>query len=114
MWDPRFRGLVITVFGLQPGFCSWKKAPKTLKLLRTKRMSFVMLMRILRESSGSASHSVLSNPLYTPWDSPGQNTAVGSLSLLQKIFPMQGLNPGLPHCRWILYQLSPLGRPWVS
>jgi len=31
---------------------------------------------------------------------------VGSLSLLQEIFPTQGSNPGLPHCRWILYQLS--------
>jgi len=31
---------------------------------------------------------------------------LGSLSLLQGIFPTQGLNPGLPHCRWILYQLS--------
>ena len=42
----------------------------------------------------------------TPWNSPGQNTGVGSLSLLQGIFSTQGLNPGLPHCRWILYQLS--------
>ena len=33
----------------------------------------------------------------------------GSLSLLQRIFPTQGLNPGLPHCRWILYHLSHLG-----
>ena len=41
-----------------------------------------------------------------PWDSPGQNTGVGSLSLLQGIFPTQGSNPGLPHCRRILYQLS--------
>ena len=41
-----------------------------------------------------------------PWNSPGQNTGVGSLSLLQGIFPAQGLNPGLAHCRWILYQLS--------
>ena len=32
----------------------------------------------------------------------GQNTGVGSLSLLQGIFPVQGLNPGLPHCRQIL------------
>ena len=38
--------------------------------------------------------------------SPGQNTGVGSLSLLQQIFPIQGLNPGLPHCRQILYHLS--------
>ena len=42
-----------------------------------------------------------------PWDSPGQNTGVGSLSLFQRIFPTQGLNPGLRHCRQILYQLSP-------
>jgi len=42
----------------------------------------------------------------TPCNSPGQNTGVGNLSLLQGIFPTQGLNPGLPHCRWILYQLS--------
>ena len=42
----------------------------------------------------------------SPWNSPGQNTGVGSRSLLQEIFPTQGLNPGLPHCRWILYQLS--------
>ena len=42
----------------------------------------------------------------SPWNSLGQNTGVGSLSLLQGIFPTQGLNPGLPHCRQILYQLS--------
>ena len=44
--------------------------------------------------------------LYSPWNSLGQNTGVGSLSLLQGIFPTQGSNPSLPHCRWILYQLS--------
>ena len=44
--------------------------------------------------------------LYSSWNSPGQNTGVGSLSLLQGIFPTQGSNPGLLHCRWILYQLS--------
>ena len=53
----------------------------------------------------------LCNPhgLYSPWNSPGQYTGVGSLSLLQGIFPTQGSNPGLPHCRWILYQLSHKG-----
>ena len=35
--------------------------------------------------------------LYSPWNSPGQNTGVGSLSLLQGIFPYQGSNPGIPH-----------------
>ena len=44
-----------------------------------------------------------------PWNSPGQNTGVGSLSLLQGIFLTQALNPGLPHCRQILYQLSHKG-----
>ena len=51
---------------------------------------------------------------YSPWNSPGQNTGVGSLSLLQGIFPTQGSNPGLPHCRWILYQLSHKGSPLES
>ena len=41
-----------------------------------------------------------------PWNSPGQDTGVDNLSLLQGILPTQGSNPGLPHCRWILYQLS--------
>ena len=41
-----------------------------------------------------------------PWDSPGQNTGVGSLSLLQRIFPTMESNQGLLHCRQILYQLS--------
>ena len=55
---------------------------------------------------------------YSPWNSPGQNTRVGSLSFLQGIFPIQGSNPGLPHCRWILSQLSHKGSPrileWVA
>ena len=49
--------------------------------------------------------------LYSPRNSPGQNTGVGSRSLLQGIFPTQGSNPGLPHCRWIFYQLSHKGSP---
>ena len=56
--------------------------------------------------------------LYSPRNSPDQNTGVGSLSLLQGIFPTQGSNPGLPHCRQILYQLSHKGSPrileWVA
>ena len=48
--------------------------------------------------------------LYSPWNSPGQNTAVGSRSLFQRIFPTQGSNPGLLHCRRIFYQLSQLSQ----
>ena len=44
-------------------------------------------------------------------DSPGKNTGVGSPALLQGIFPTQGLNAGLLHCRWILYHLSHQGSP---
>ena len=46
---------------------------------------------------------------YSPWNSLDQNTGVGSISLLQWIFPTQGSNPCLPHCRQILYQLSHKG-----
>ena len=42
----------------------------------------------------------------SPWNSLGENAGVGSLPLLQGHFPTQGLNPGLPHCGRILYQLS--------
>ena len=63
------------------------------------------------ESCSVVSDSLRLRGLYSPWNSLGQNTGVDSLSLLQGIFPIQGLNPGLPHCRQILYQLSHQGRP---
>ena len=73
--------------------------------------------------SESESHSVLSDSflphgLYSSWKSLGQNTRVGSLSLLQGIFPTQGSIPSFPCCRQILYQLSYQGSPrrleWVD
>ena len=51
--------------------------------------------------------------LHSPWDSPGQDTGVGSRSLLQGILPAQGSNPALPHCGRILYQLSYQGSPRI-
>ena len=64
------------------------------------------------------SDSLQPHGLYSPWSSLGQNIGVGSLSLFQGIFPTQGSNPGLPHCRQILYQLSHKGRlrllKWVA
>ena len=54
-----------------------------------------------------------SRGLYSPWNSPGQNTGGGSHSLLQGIFPTQGSSPGLPHCRWLLNQLSHQGSPRI-
>ena len=73
----------------------------------------------------SVSHSVLSHSLrldgllcpwepsglLCPWDFPGKTTGVGCHSLLQGIFPTQGSNPGLLHCRQMLYRLSHQGSP---
>ena len=61
------------------------------------------------ESRSVMSDSLQPHGLCSLWNSLGQNTGVVSLSLLQGIFPTQGSDPGLPHCRWILYQLSHQG-----
>ena len=63
------------------------------------------------ENCSVVSNSLQPHGLYSPWNSPGQNTGVGSLSLLQGIFPTQGSNTGLLHCRWIFYQQSHKGSP---
>ena len=65
--------------------------------------------RVKSEAKVAQSCLTLCDPIDYPWNSPGQNTGVGTLSLLQGIFPTQGLNPGLLHCRQIVYQLSHQG-----
>ena len=64
------------------------------------------------------SHLVVSDSLKVHGILQARILEVGSLSLLQGIFPTQGSNPGLPHCGWILYQLSHRGIPtileWVA
>ena len=85
-----------------------KKKRKTMTLNSYQVKIFISLLAMGLNISESESHSVVSNSLwphglYSPWNSPGQNTGVGSLSLLQRIFPTQGLNPGLLPYRWILY-----------
>ena len=65
------------------------------------------------ESGSVVSDSLRPHGLYSPWNSPGQNTGVSSFSLLQGIFPTQGLKPGLLHCRQILYELSHQGSPRI-
>ena len=72
------------------------------------------LSKLLRK--GKESHSIVSNSLrpyglYSPWNSPDQNTRVGSCFLVQGIFPTERSNPGLLHCMRILYQLSHQGSP---
>ena len=67
----------------------------------------------MNESHSVVSKSLQGHRLYSPWNSPGQKNAVGTHSLLQQIFPTQGLNPGLPHWKQILYQLSHQGSPRI-
>ena len=76
---------------------------------RTKIDRYICIYESKSKSRSVVSDSLQPHRLYSPWNSPGQNTGVGSLSLLQGIFPTQGSNSGLPHCRQILYQLNHKG-----
>ena len=62
--------------------------------------------KLVSESRSVVSDFLRPHGLYNPWNSPGQNTGVSSLSLLQGIFPTQGSNPGIPRCRQILCHLT--------
>ena len=70
-------------------------------------------MQIESENEGHSvmSDSLWSHGLYSPWNFPGQNTEVGNRSLLPGIFPTQGSNPCLLHCRWVLLSAVPPGKP---
>ena len=82
--------------------------------LPLNHMSRRNIMKYESESLSVMSDCLQPLGLYSPWNSPGQNTGVGSLSFLQGIFPTQGSNPHLPHCRWwILSQLSHKGSPGI-
>ena len=94
----------VTVQCVGDGLAKEKNGPTFTSLPGSKSLSRVRLLR--------------PHGLCSPWNSPDQNTGVGSLSILQGIFPTQGSNASLPHCRWILYQLSHRGSPrvleWVA
>ena len=81
---------------------------------RTGRPGMLQSMGLQRVGHDWVTELNWTDGLYSPWNSSGQNTGVGRCSLLQGIFPTQGLNPGLPHCRRILNQLSHHGRPEYS
>ena len=66
-------------------------------------------------SDSSRAQTLCSPPdSYVHGDSPGKNTGVGYHALFQGIFPTQGSNPGLLHCKWILYCLSLQGSPYLT
>ena len=77
-------------------------------IFKKNQMEMLKLRSNITKVSESETLSVISDSLWphSPWNCPGQDTGVGSLSLLQGIFPTQGLNPDLPHGSQILYQLS--------
>ena len=62
-------------------------------------------------SNSLGPHGLKSAKLLCPWDSPGKNTEAGCHALLLGLFPIQGWNWGLLHCRQILYHLSHQGSP---
>ena len=102
---------------LRTGLRDWRREKSVSQ--PTKIISHLILIHLRESESRSVlSHSLRPHGLYSPWNSPGQNTVVGSLSILQGFFPSQGSNPGLPQCRRILYQLSHKGSPrtpeWVA
>ena len=86
---------VLTLFLLLWYYCMWK--------WKYWSLSCVLLF--------ATSRTIAHQALLCPWDSPGKNTGVGCHSLLQGILLTQGLNPGLLHCRQIVYHLSHQGIP---
>ena len=80
---------------------------------QTKHHLPLLIQQIFSESTSCSvvSDSLQPHGLYSPWNSPGLNTGVGSFSLLQGIFPTQGSNSGLSHSRWILLPAEPQGKP---
>ena len=88
--------------------CTTKKVSPANGIFKNKSQTSNYFTLSESESCSVVSDSLWSHGLYMEfsWNSPGQNIGVGSLSLLQEIFPTQGSNPSLPHCRQILYQLS--------
>ena len=78
----------------------------------TRKMVFMCVSRSVMSDS-LPPHGLEPARLLCLWNFPGKNTGVGSHSLLQWIFPNQRSNPGLLHCRQILYHLSHQGSPYI-
>ena len=75
----------------------WKKERRKEGKRGIKRDKHFLSMESESESPSVVSDSLRPHGLHSPWNSPGKNTGVGRLPLLQGIFPTQGLNPGLPY-----------------
>ena len=114
-WSPRdcFMNKCRHFHGVEPS-CHWCQAGQhrvsqiLVNCRYNKCASHSLLIRKVKVKLAHSCPTLWPHRLYSPWNSPGQNT-VGSWSLLQGIFPTQGSNPGLPHCGRIPYQLSHKG-----
>ena len=73
----------------------------------------LILVESESESPSAVSDSLQPHGLYSPWNSPGQNTGVGSLSLLQGIFSTQGSNPGISCITGDCLPAEPNGNPRI-
>ena len=87
-------------------FCFWNACEQ-----ETSFVSSACVCVLVTQLCPTLCHPMDCNPSLCPWDSPGKNTVVGCHFLLLGIFPIQGLNLGLLHCRQILYHLSYQGSP---
>ena len=79
--------------------------------MREENIKIIMVVVLDSRAWLSVTDSIDLARILCPWESPGKNTGVGCHSLLQRVFPTQGLNPGLLHCRQILYHLNHQGSP---
>ena len=100
-WHPAVYGVTKSWTWLS----NWKTTTATTKWI-VWHVNYISIS----ESCSVVSGSLRPHELYVPLNFPGQNIGVGSLSLLQGIFPIQGSNPGLLHCRHSL-PAEPLGKP---
>ena len=76
-------------------------------------MQVCICLCLVAQSCLTLCHPMDCSPPGIHGDSPGKNTGMGHHALLQGISPTQGLNPGLPHCKRILYHLSHQGSPYT-
>ena len=107
--DLTFRLPRLSMFSImQFGDRLWRSLNATLKTFfwhyKQQGTTDIFLSNGNKSERGSVmSDSLQPHGQYSPWNSLGQNTGVGSFSLLYGIFPTKGSNPGLPRCRQILY-----------
>ena len=99
----------LTPYPCPPSILSWKTSPTAVVYFLV--MSWGVKVSDVKVSV--VSDCLWPHGLYSPQNSPGQNTGAGSCSLLQGIFPTQELKPGLLYCRRILYQRSHKGSPGI-